>query len=116
MPLAILTVATRDAARRRLLDKARRSWRLWQAIGRRRDKRKPPAPPARTSPVARRDPPQEPPPAPEQADQGLPWVQRRGKGTKLGPVWKSTSELGYFVGLHTIESRRGHRDNVASMA
>jgi hypothetical protein len=106
VPLAIMTVATGDTARRRLLDKARRSWRLWQAIGRRRDKsrqpaqrrakRKPPvlnpAPPAPTSPVAQR-----PPPAPEQADQGLPWVQRRGKGTKLGPVWKSTSELGYLA-------------------
>jgi hypothetical protein len=95
VPLAIMTVATRDAARRRLLDKARRSWRLWQAIGRRRAKRTPPAP---TSPVARRPPPQEPPPAPEPADPGLPWVQRRGKGTKLGPVWQSTSELGYLRG------------------
>ena len=106
VPLAIMTVATRDAPRRRLLDKARRSWRLWQAIGRRRDKRKqpapklkPPAPPAPTSPVTRRpecekhpkrkacgEPPQEPPPAPEPADQSLPWVQRREKGTKLGRV------------------------------
>jgi hypothetical protein len=83
VPLAIMTVATRDAARRRLLDKARRSWRLWQAIGRRRAKRTAP-----TSPVARRpeDPPREPPPAPEPADPSLPWVQRRGKGTKLGRV------------------------------
>ena len=106
VPLAIMTVATRDAPRRRLLDKARRSWRLWQAIGRRRDKRKqpapklkPPAPPAPTSKVERRpecekhpkrkacgEPPQEPPPAPEQADESLPWVQRREKGTKLGRV------------------------------
>ena len=109
VPLAIMTVATRDAPRRRLLDKARRSWRLWQAIGRRKQpaqrrvKRKPPvlnpAPPAPTSPVTRRpecekhpkrkacgEPPQEPPPAPEQADQSLPWVQRREKGTKLGRV------------------------------
>ncbi len=70
VPLAIMTVATQAAERRRLLDKARRSWRLWQAIGRRRDKsrqpaqrrakRKPPvlkpAPPAPTSPVAQRSP------------------------------------------------------------
>ena len=110
LPLAIMTVATRDAPRRRLDGaKARRSWRLWQAIGRRRDKRKPPAqrrakpkppaPPTPTSKVERRpeckkhpkrkacgEPPQEPPPAPEQADQSLPWVQRREKGTKLGRV------------------------------
>jgi len=106
VPLAIMTVATRDAPRRRLDGaKARRSWRLWQAIGRRkqpaqrRAKREPPAPPAPTSPVTRRpecekhpkrkacgDPPQEPPPAPEPADQSLPWVQRREKGTKLGRV------------------------------
>ena len=44
VPLAIMTVATQDAARRRLdAAKARRSWRLWQALGRRRDKGKQPA-------------------------------------------------------------------------
>ena len=88
VPLAIMTVATSEAARRRLLDKARRSWRLWQAIGRRRDKRTPPAP---TSPAARR-PPQEPPPAPEPADPGLPWVQRppgRPVSTSVSPHHRS---------------------------
>ena len=44
----------------------------------------------------------------------------RSQHVSLRPVWKSNRELGYvawtFMNLHAIESRRGHGDNVASMA